>query len=44
MRPEHTNGRPAEKALDAFFHRERPPGVAAVYLYGSEARGEEHST
>ena len=43
MRPEHTNRRPAGKALDAFFHRERPPGVAAVYLYGSAARGEEHS-
>lgn len=43
MRPEHTNERTAGKALDAFFHRERPPGVASVYLYGSAARGQEHS-
>ncbi len=44
MRPEHTSERPAGKALDEFFHRERPPEVAAVYLYGSAARGQVHST
>ena len=37
MLPEHTSQRPAGKALDEFFHRERPPGVAAAYLYGSDA-------
>ena len=43
MQPEHTTKRAPEKALREFFHRERPPGVVSVYLYGSAARGQAHA-
>ena len=32
-----------DRALREFFHRERPAGVASVYLYGSVARRQAHA-